>query len=187
MIHRATADLASVGHTLNDLGWLELCEGDPVASRIHLEEAGAIFSELGNHSALEAVLGNTAIAALLQEDYEGAIRAAGQAMAYGQRSGHRYLPYSLLVFALSAFAVGDHDRSARLHGASDAVLERNGETLESLESKLRRSNLENLRTALGAEAFEVAYASGRDLTKSDALQLAATLRAPDPRRFSAAP
>ena len=176
MIHRATGDLASVGHTLNDLGWLELCEGDPVESRTHLEEAAAIFSELGNHSALEAVLGNMAIAALLQEDNEGAIRAAEKALAFGQRSGHRYLPYSLLAFALTAYAVGDHDRSTRLHGASDALLENNGETLESLESNLRLGNLEKLRLALGEEAFEISYIAGRNLTRADALELAVTFR-----------
>ncbi len=177
-IHRETGDHVSVGHTLNDLGWLELGESNPIVARAHLEEAGSIFSELENGPALEALFSNLAIAALLQEDYEGAIRAGHEALAYGQRWGSRYLPYSLLALALSAYATGDHDRSARLHAASDAILEQNGETLESLESKLRIGNLEKLHAALGDEAFEVAYIAGRNLTRSDALELAVSFGAP---------
>ena len=54
--------------------------------------------------------------------------------------------------------------SARLHGAADKTLADLGETVEPLEGRLADLDRQRLRAAMGAEAFEAAYAAGRTFT-----------------------
>jgi hypothetical protein len=61
----------------------------------------------------------------------------------------------------------DPVRSARLHGAADQALAALGETVDSLEARLRDADHERLRAAIGGAAFEAEHAAGRALTAEE--------------------
>jgi hypothetical protein len=68
-----------------------------------------------------------------------------------------------------AMAGSGHDpvRSARLHGAADQALAALGETVDSLEARLRDADLERLRAAMGSAQFDVQHAAGRAMTSEE--------------------
>jgi hypothetical protein len=68
-------------------------------------------------------------------------------------------------------------RSARLHGAADHALAELGETLEPLERGLRDLDCQRLRAAMGNQAFDAEYTTGRSLTTDEVLTLALGNRA----------
>jgi hypothetical protein len=80
--------------------------------------------------------------------------------------------YALLGLAVASSDETDMRRSARLHGAADQVLAELGETVEPLDGTLRDLDRQRLRSAMGAEAFEVEYSAGRDLASEEVIILA---------------
>jgi hypothetical protein len=80
--------------------------------------------------------------------------------------------YALTGLAMASSAEADMSRSARLHGAADEALAALGETIDSLEGRLRALDCHRLRSAMGTEAFEAEYAAGRALTSEQVLTLA---------------
>jgi O-acetylhomoserine/O-acetylserine sulfhydrylase-like pyridoxal-dependent enzyme len=73
---------------------------------------------------------------------------------------HAGTAYALIGLAM-AYSGDDPVRSARLHGAADEALAALGETLESLEARLRDADRERLRAAMGDATFAAEYAAGR--------------------------
>jgi hypothetical protein len=67
---------------------------------------------------------------------------------------------------------GDTDRAIRLLGAADAIREASGQSRAFTEEPEQTEYVERLRTALGAPAFEAAWAAGRALSQADAVTLA---------------
>jgi hypothetical protein len=80
--------------------------------------------------------------------------------------------YALLGLAMIRSGPAAADRSARLHGAADKVLEALGETPDFLERQLHDADQDRLRAAMGVDAFEAGYAAGRALTTNEAIELA---------------
>ena len=68
--------------------------------------------------------------------------------------------------------LGDPYRAAELHGAAQATVDRIGEPWQDPEASYRRESLEALRTRIGAERLERAYADGMALGADGALDLA---------------
>ena len=91
------------------------------------------------------------------------------------------MAYALIGLALAGRGGADPGWSARLHGAADRALADRGHALEPLEARLADLDRQRLRAAMGAEAFEAEYASGRTL---DPTQIPAALA---PRDTAAAP
>jgi hypothetical protein len=59
-----------------------------------------------------------------------------------------------------------------VHGAAGQALADLGETLDSLEARLRDLDRQRLRTALGGAAFDAEHAAGQALTSQEILDLA---------------
>jgi hypothetical protein len=84
-----------------------------------------------------------------------------QSLAIAQRNGDQLMvAYARLGQALVASRSGDAQSAASLHGAADAIHDKLGTRLESLESRLRDADLTRLRAELGDTAFESAYNAG---------------------------
>jgi hypothetical protein len=93
----------------------------------------------------------------------------------GQAGGTENVPglaYSSLGLACVAADSGEWYRACQLHGAAQAFLDRTGESWQQPEARYREASLGQLRTRLGDQQFDRAYAEGTALTFEAALRLA---------------
>ena len=82
------------------------------------------------------------------------------------------MAYALHGLAMTGTGGADWGWSARLHGAADQALAALGHIIEPLEGRLRDLDCQRLRSAMGTEAFEAEYATGRILTPGQVVDLA---------------
>jgi hypothetical protein len=84
-----------------------------------------------------------------------------KSLTIAQRNGDQLMvAYARLGQALLASRSGDAHTAAALHGAADAIHDRLGTHLDSLESRLRDADLTRVRAALDDGAFQDAYNAG---------------------------
>ncbi len=171
-LFRQAGDRREMGTMLGNLGYAEMSLGDLQAARGHLVESLAIARELGDTYGVVYETLNLGLAEYLS----GAPDAAGALFAESFDLARRLRMEAGTSYALLGLAMagGDADpaRSARLHGAADAALAALGETVDSLEARLRDAHRERLRAAFGHEAFAAGYAAGRALTPEEVTALA---------------
>jgi hypothetical protein len=84
-----------------------------------------------------------------------------QSLDIARRDGDQLMvAYSHLGLALVASRAGDAQTAAALHGAADAAHDKLGTQFDTLESRLRDTDLTRLRATLGDTAFDIAYNAG---------------------------
>jgi hypothetical protein len=88
------------------------------------------------------------------------------------RGRGRGLAEASLGLACVAADLGDCDRAATLHGTAQAFAERAGQPWQEPEASYRRDSLHAVRTSLGEQRFERAYAKGMTLSPDQAIDLA---------------
>ena len=166
-LFRQTGDRREVGTMLGNLGYAEMSLGELNKARGHLHESLDIARELDdsygvvyetfNLGLAEHLCGSPgAAAALFTETFDLARRLrmnAGTA-------------YALIGLAMAGSG-DDPVRSVRLHGAADEALAALGETVDSLEARLRDADRERLHNAMGGAAFDAEYAAGRAMTPDE--------------------
>jgi predicted ATPase/DNA-binding CsgD family transcriptional regulator len=166
-------DRQMVGTTLGNLGYCELSAGDLDVARGHLAESLGIARALNDRDGIVYQTLNLGLA-----EYLGGLPGVAQALfaeslGLARRMGmQRQTAHALIGLALTSHSDADPGRSARLHGAADQALADLGKTLDTVEGQLAELDRQGLRTAMGAEAFEAEYASGRTL---DPTQIQAAL------------
>jgi predicted ATPase/class 3 adenylate cyclase len=166
-LFRQAGDRREVGTMLGNLGYAELSLGDLETARGHLLESLDIARELNDTYGVVYETSNLGLAECL-------MGAPGAAAALFAESFHLARQVRMKVgtaYALIGLAMAgsgtDPVRSARLHGAADEALAALGETVDSVEARLRDADLQRLRSTLGAAAFDAEYAVGRTMTSEE--------------------
>ena len=173
---RQAGDRLQAGTLLCNLSDYELWTGDLDAARRHLAESLEIARELNARNS--AVIGtfNLGLAEYLAGSPVAAEALFTESLDLARRMGmKRHTAYALIGLALAGHGGADHGGpgwSARLHGAADQALADLGHTLQPLEARLAGLDRQRLRAAMGDEAFEAEYATGRTL---DLAQVVAAL------------
>ena len=163
-LYHQTGDQRAVGQLLANLGNAELSAGDLDAARRHLAESLDIARALNNRYGIPFAASNLGLAEYLCNSLDAAEALFAETLDVAMRTGvKRHIAYALIGLALTSHGRADPGWSARLHGAADQALEAQGHALEPLEARLADVDRQRLRTAMGAEAFEVEYAAGRTL------------------------
>ena len=155
----------------NNAGVHALHAGDIPAARAHLEQADNAMQATGTvNSYIPANLGW----ALRQDnDPDGARTLFETALRVSRRNGERSgIAGASLGLACLAADLADWHRAAELHGIAQAFAERAGHPWQEPEAGYRRDSLHTVRTSLGEEQFERAYAKGMTLSLDQALDLA---------------
>ncbi|MGB6582555.1 MAG: adenylate/guanylate cyclase domain-containing protein [Streptosporangiaceae bacterium] len=155
----------------NNAGVHALRAGDFPAARAHLEQADKAMQATGATSHYVTVnLGWV----LRQEGDPDRARAMFEAgLRVSRRNGERPgFADASLGLACVAADLGDPYRAAELHGVAQAFLDRTAEQWQEPEAGYRLDSLDKLRTSLGEEQFERAYAEGIALGLDQALDLA---------------
>jgi len=170
---RELGDPAGLPMALNNRGVLEKVAGHhELAARcfrdcVELSRAG------GQMRWLSLALVNLGWVLLaLAEDVE-ARAATTEGVLLCQANGlHLVLAHGIAVFGLAAYGKQQGERAARLFGASAALLAATGSArVEPISMEVDR-RAADLRMALGAEAFEAAWAEGSTMTADEAVALA---------------
>ncbi|MBV8200461.1 MAG: hypothetical protein JOZ15_07535 [Acidobacteria bacterium] len=166
-----SGDKFVAGLLYNNAGAHALFTGDIAAARAHLERAAQAMQEIGADNQFVSVnLGWV----LRQESHpEGARTIFETGLRMSRRSGERSgLAYASLGLACVAADLADWRRAAELHGTAQTLVERTGEPWQQPEAGYRLDSLGKVRTSLGEEQFERAYATGTALSLDQALDLA---------------
>jgi predicted ATPase len=148
--------------TLNNLGYLEMEAGEIRSARTRLTEGIRLAREIGDRRGLSFNSCTLGFASYLDNADADARAMFDQTLAIAQHNGDQLMvAYARLGLALVASRAGDTQTAAALHGAADAVHDRLGTRFDSLESRLRDTDLARVRESLGDNAFEAAYHAGQ--------------------------
>jgi hypothetical protein len=147
--------------TLNNLGYLEMEAGEISAARTHLTEGVRLAREIGDRRGLSFNSCTLGFASYLDDADADARAMFDQSLGIAQRDGDQLMvAYAHLGLALVTSRAGDAQRAATLHGTADAARGKLGTRFDTLESRLRESDLTRLRATLGDTAFQTAYDIG---------------------------
>jgi predicted ATPase/class 3 adenylate cyclase len=166
-------NLFGVVRTLQSLTILELKAGNVPAARAHVDEALALRAGMRGPGMMIDLFLDLGLVALLEGDAPGARQAFGEMLTNVHRSGALALvAYALFGLALCDHADGNDRRSAELHGAADRLFGERGEARDADLVRLRDSDQQGLRRALGASAFDESYQVGQGLGLDEVTALA---------------
>jgi tetratricopeptide (TPR) repeat protein len=155
---------------LGNLGLTARHLGDYERAAAVLEEALALFRELGDKRNIAYVLGNLGGLAYRQGDYERAAVLHTEALVLFRELGDKGdIANSLMLLAKVAQRQGSYERAAHLFGAAEALREVVGVPVESYERAEYESSLTAARAELGEAAFAAAWAEGRALALEQAI------------------
>jgi predicted ATPase/class 3 adenylate cyclase len=145
--------------------------GDLPVARAHLEHAAQAARSIGRESS--SVWVNLGWVSRLEDDPAGARSMFEAGLRIARRNGDRAdMAYACLGLACVAADLGDWPRSSLLHGVAQALLDRTGEPWQEPEAGYRRESLDVLRSRLGDEQANRAYAAGLALSLDQALDQA---------------
>jgi predicted ATPase/class 3 adenylate cyclase/Tfp pilus assembly protein PilF len=166
-------DKSGTAVSLNNLGTDALAQQDYEAARAAFEESLALSRQQGSQFeaawALEG-LGNLACA---EEQYGTAQAWFADSLAVAREIGDKGRVAGCLAgLAQVAAAAGDAERAARLFGAAEALRQAIGAPIHPAESALYEGSIEVIRSRLGRQAFEAAWAEGRAMPPEEAMAMA---------------
>ncbi|MCA1553926.1 MAG: tetratricopeptide repeat protein [Chloroflexi bacterium] len=154
-----------------NMGEWERLHGHHSSALAFYDEALALYRELGNRGGIALVLHNMAHSHLAQGD---ALRArqyfVESLMIYEEMNNPEGIAMCLAGFAAHAVAAEEPHRAARWFGASDAIYERISARMDLADRAVMDAYVEQVRAALGADAFERAWNDGRALSVAEAVQ-----------------
>ena len=155
-------------HTFAGERALEL--GDLPAARIHLARAAEIGRVFG--AATQYAAAPMALVLREEGDGDGAMSMLQNVIRTTLRAGdHRGLAYAVLGTACLAGDRAEWETAARLHGASQEIIDQIGQPWLRYE-RIRRASIDSVCAKLGAEEFERIYHQGRALSLEQAIELA---------------
>lgn len=165
---RAAGDRVSEAQALIGLGEVARHTGEYRSAQEYFEQALVPFEETGSaiHSAL--TLRKLGHVFLNRSDAGRAWSALRGSFALYRELDHQAgIAGCAVGIGCLCAAEGEHTLAARLLSAADAHLARDAGTLQPADEADRERAISRLRTALGDEAFEVAWSEGRGASVPD--------------------
>ena len=155
-------------------------QGQYALAAAHLEEALRLEGEAGYTDGMILALGDLGNLARDQADYARAMAFYREALELGGNNpGTRFVTEVIEAAAITAAAVGQAERAARLLGASRAQRDRLGLRFRVREDQAALEHaMAATRAALGERAFAIAWAAGRSLTPTQVIAEALDSLAP---------
>jgi tetratricopeptide (TPR) repeat protein len=167
-LRRELGDKHGIALALNNLGNIAFDQGDNSAARLLLEESLDLQREIGNKSGAALALNNLGGVAHRQGDYRMARQFYAESLIILNEIGDKRIAECLLGLATVAHMTQQLERSARLLGATEALLETIGGCLETASRTEYEWTATALRSELSEEQFALAWADGRAMTPEQA-------------------
>jgi tetratricopeptide (TPR) repeat protein len=172
-IRRALGDQGGIASSLGNLGNIAWAQGDYERAKVLYEECLALFRELGNQWGVANVLNNLGVVVRAQGDYGRARVLLEESLTLFRGLGSQWgIVNALEELAKLAGVKGQRERAARLLGAAEALREVIGAPMYIPERSDYEQIVTELRSALGDEAFAVAWEEGRTMTLEQAIAYA---------------
>ncbi len=166
----------------NTLAYVLILEGVVAASRADLEravtrheEALELFREIGDWQGTLACVGHLGLLALVQGDFERALRLQRESLRQGWEADDKMpIQTSLFVLACVAARLGQPVRAARVWGASEGMQEAYGVYPAPITYSLTdyEDLLATARSQLEEETWSAAWAEGKAMTLARAVEYA---------------
>jgi non-specific serine/threonine protein kinase len=138
-----------------------------------LEEGLTLMRSVGDRSILTILLGALANLSLRQKRFDQAVVYSKEAIRYCRELGDlRGTAWAVFFFGAVAVAQGQAERAGRLLAAVASMLEELGHRLPPGFQAWYDETVALARTALGEEAFAVAWAEGRAMPLEQVLEYA---------------
>ena len=168
---RGVGDVSLTALWLSNLAGHALQVGNTAEARRRLDESLELARLIDDTRGIGQALASFGWVELLEGDFEHASSYFEEAAAIARRLGVRWLSAdAILGFAEVAAAAGDADRAARLAGAALAF---GGSAGSDLAVMTRfTAHLDDVRSALGEQAWQKARDEGAALDLDAALRLA---------------
>jgi predicted ATPase/class 3 adenylate cyclase len=145
--------------------------GEIPAARAHLDQASQAARATGQETG--SVAANLGWVQREEGNPEGARSSFQASLRLCRHSGEQpTMACAILGLGCLAGDLGNWERSALLHGVAQASLDRSGEPWQDAEARYRQHNLARVRSHLGDELFDRAYAKGMALSLEEALRMA---------------
>jgi predicted ATPase/class 3 adenylate cyclase/Tfp pilus assembly protein PilF len=172
-VRRDMHNRGAVAGILYELGEVAWAKGKlDLATRRH-EEALAIGREIGAKFTMAVALNGLGKVTCSRGEYQKAAALHKDALTLLQRTGNRWSTlYTLEAFTTLMVMQQDIEHAVRLLGATSAFYEQIRFLMSPLERSQHERNLEAVREALTAEAFEAGWAEGQAMTLEQAIDYA---------------
>ena len=162
-----------IAQALNVIGEIARFGGDDHYARRAYEECLAICQETGERRRIYFMLSNLAFIAQHEGDYKHAKDLFHQAIQLARETDFKLDMAACLAFIAGTIsATGQPERAVRLHGASEAALERMGAFHQPADKLEVDRNIAAVRAQLDEVTFAVARAEGRAMTLEQAVSYA---------------
>ena len=161
---------------LGNVGRLALQGGDYAQAQAAFEESVTLCRAVGNKLGVADWLVQVATAALYLSDYARAQSALGECLPFSHDLGHDGAIADCLVIAAGvAGAMGHWERAATLLAAADMILERFRllyRVVDPSSYAAYTRRVEAVRARLSEQSFASAWATGRAMTRVQAIAYA---------------
>jgi predicted ATPase/Tfp pilus assembly protein PilF len=166
-------DAWSYTHCLNHLGDLARCMGDYARAGDFYNQALVAFEAQGQRRVLPSMWHNIGYVELHKGDYAAALGRFRDAMsAFHEQADRRGVAECLIGIAAVYGDQGDWQRAARLFGAAEALLTREGTTIWPSNRPDYERAVARARTGTDEGNFYAAWVEGRGMSLDAALELA---------------
>jgi predicted ATPase/DNA-binding winged helix-turn-helix (wHTH) protein/Tfp pilus assembly protein PilF len=164
VIHRELGDQQGIAIVLTNLGMVTQLLGNHSAAQAMYEEALAIQRTLGDRGMIAILTHNVGRTLYLQGDYSRAQAMLKEALAiWNDLASRLWLASSLEDFACLAWLQAHPARAARLWGRAARLREEIGSAQSPRAQATIGPYVAAVRTAMGDDAFESAWAAGRSM------------------------
>jgi predicted ATPase/DNA-binding SARP family transcriptional activator len=159
--------------SLHTLGNIARDRGDYAAARTLLQEGKNLFQELGDTRGIATSLNSLGDVENARGEHTAACASYAESLRLFQRLAHRLgLVASLEGMAAVMLERTEVQKAARLWGASHELREGIGTTMPLNRQAQYNRQRNQARSALGEEAFAVAWEEGRAMTMEQAVHVA---------------
>ena len=169
-LSRRLENKLQLSRALNALAVFHAAHGRQVEARALFEEAVVVSRDLGDRVGVAIALSNLA-ATLIDLGFGDCSRAmVEEGLAIAEEIGSKYAGYANLNGAMELAAhFNDWEVAARLHGATETLLQQIGNRREAVDSVTHAPFVARTKMSLGAAAFAAAESAGRALSYQEAI------------------
>jgi tetratricopeptide (TPR) repeat protein len=162
-----------IAQALNNLGEVARLSGDDRRARAAYEECLSVCQATGEARRIYYMVNNLAYIAQHDGDYERALELGRQALDMTRaRDSQPDIAQALMTLAGPIAALGRPRTAALLLSAAEVACERMGALIQPNDRLENDRVVSAARTRLGAEAFQAAWAEGRQMALEQAVEYA---------------
>jgi predicted ATPase/DNA-binding CsgD family transcriptional regulator len=169
-ISREVGYKRNIGLSIFYLGLVTLRQGDVDRARSLLEESLVLFKEVGERGRIAEVFFSQGLISFGQGDYAVARALMEESLKILKKLDYKWQTVVCLEGLAAVMAAqGEPVRAVWFMSAAQALCETIGIPLSSLSQARHELTIASVRTQLGEQAFDAAWAEGRTMTPEQAL------------------